>query len=241
MLLAICVLSIATGCSADKIANHTEEAIFLHNQPTNNSTEDLLDPNQSSDIAEAAQPTTPLSVTMPEQEFDQMQPAINGEDKLTEQNQSPDITKPTTPTDDMSTSTPELSEATKDTEAHNQMNNNCKLIVKGKDITSASYVYLDEVNHDVEIPLTAVVKALGAKVRWENKTTVIITFDGDDFILDIAKQDFGLPLPPGATHFARKIIGKEVVIDSTSATGLISHWMGAKIKIDFDKKIVEIG
>lgn len=119
-----------------------------------------------------------------------------------------------------------------------QLQNNCRLIVKGKDITEGNYVRIIEEHQMAEIPLTAVMKELGAEVEWKGKK-VTITHNGYQRVIDTTQQAFGMPRPPCSAYCCRKMIDGEVVIDSVSAGGMI-RWMGAQISINVDEKIIEI-
>jgi hypothetical protein len=150
------------------------------------------------------------------------------------------------PIDGGSTASP----TTNNTGDDKNMDNNCKLIVKGKDITSGNHVSLNYENRYAELPLTVVMKELGAKVEWQGQTTAKITFGGKDYTLDTIKGtlvEVGgtfnvLMVAPGTTHgIFYQVIGEEFIIDSDSAKMLIINMMGAKISIDYDKKIVSIG
>ena len=139
--------------------------------------------------------------------------------------------------------------STQNNTGEDNMNNDCKLIVKGKDITSENYINLNYEKHYAEIPLTAVMKELGAKVEWQSNTTAEITFDGKNYTLDTTKgtlieegSSFNvLTVAPGSTHgIFYQVIGDEFIIDSDSAKMLIINIMGAKINIDYNNKIVSI-
>ena len=54
-----------------------------------------------------------------------------------------------------------------------QLQNNCRLIVKGKDITEGNYVRIIEEHQMAEIPLTAVMEALGAEVKRKGETMMM--------------------------------------------------------------------
>lgn len=129
------------------------------------------------------------------------------------------------------------------------MNNYCTLIVNGKDITAGNYALLNYEYRYAELPLTAVMKELGAKVEWQDKTKAKITFGGKDYILDATQgslieqgEAFNvLTLAPGSKHGVfYQVVGNEFVVDSDSAQMLIIHMMGAKINIDYDNKIINI-
>lgn len=145
-----------------------------------------------------------------------------------------------------STSKPETTTSAGD---EKEMDNECRLIVKGEDITAENYVKLNYDYRYAELPLIAIVRALGAEVEWQNKVTAIIKFEGKDYILDTTKGtliEVGgsfnmLAVSPGSRHGTHyQVIENEFVIDSDSAKLLINNIMGATIKINFDEKIVEI-
>lgn len=143
------------------------------------------------------------------------------------------------PTSTPSTQTTTTSSTTSPTTRKvKEWQNNCRLIVNGKDITSENYVHLVEEYQEVEIPVTAVMKELGAEVEWKGKK-VTITHNGYQRVIDTTQQAFGMPRPPCSAYCCRKMIDGEVVIDSVSAGGMI-RWMGAQISINVDEKIIEI-
>ena len=137
------------------------------------------------------------------------------------------------------------------TEEDDIMPNNCRLIVNGTDISADNYVYLHDKTSNyrvAELPLTAVMQALGATVEWENQNSSIITFNNDVYILDTTKSSlvrqgteenmiaaaYGLPHDP-----YYKLIDDEFIVDSDTIQWLIQN-MGATIKIDYDTHIIYI-
>ena len=138
---------------------------------------------------------------------------------------------------------------TKSNSGDDKVVNNCKLIVKGKDITYQNHVKINHELRYVELPLTAVMKELGAEIKWLNGTTAKTTFKGKEYILNTIKCSFIeigttfniLGIAPGSKHSAYyQVVDNEFVIDSSSALLLVNNLMGAKIKIDYDKAIVTI-
>ena len=130
------------------------------------------------------------------------------------------------------------------------MENNYRLIVNGQDITERVYVNLNVKERYAELPLIAVVTALGADVQWQSETKATITFEGKMYFLDIpAKTLFDedmnislLQLAPGSGHGEYyKILDGELIVDSDTMLYLISYRMGAMIRYDFEEKIVTIG
>jgi len=128
---------------------------------------------------------------------------------------------------------------------------NCTLIINGKDITSGNYEKL--YYNYADLPMTAIMKALGAKVEWQNKTTALITCGDKKYILNTTKCtlfDVGKPQDddlkyniitvfPGGYRFY-KVVGDEFVLDS-STMGRVVALMGAKINIDYEKAVITIG
>lgn len=116
---------------------------------------------------------------------------------------------------------------------------NCKLIVNGKELSSKHYIYLHKESQNIELPITAIFKALGAEVKWQGKT-VIITHNNETLTLDTEEVDFGLLVPPGSRFCVRKVVDSDIIIDRTTAAGILYHGMGANIKVNYDEKTVEI-
>lgn len=138
--------------------------------------------------------------------------------------------------------------STPQTEESAMIDNNVKLFVKGNNIASDNYVnfHTDANTCYFELPLTAIIKELGASVGWENKTTATIRFDGKEYILNTEKCSLIakggtiniLSTPPGGTrHY--KTVDEELIIDNITIRGFI-NMMGFNIKADYDKMVVEI-
>lgn len=130
-----------------------------------------------------------------------------------------------------------------------KLNTECKLIVNGNDITNGNHIKINYEKRYAELPLTAVVTALGAKVEWQSKTTATISFGGKKYILDTTKNSLVedgstfnvLIVAPGSTHGSFfQVVGNEFVVDSDTAKLLLANNMGAKIKTDYDQAIVSI-
>ncbi len=128
---------------------------------------------------------------------------------------------------------------------------NCTLIVNGKDITKGNYARINHTKHYSEIPFTAVIQELGAKVEWENDTKATITFDENKYLLDITEgtlvkkwdsHKLNLITPaPGQNHErVSKVVGNELIVDDSSSLYFFFVIMRATVKVDYDKNIINI-
>lgn len=132
-------------------------------------------------------------------------------------------------------------------EAATTYDNNCALIINGVELSSAHYVHLDHEWCYAELPLAAVVEALGATVEWDSDTTARITYHDSHYKLDVSKNSLVkngnlfnmIATPPGEPYGFHQMIGTEFVVDSNSLRLLISS-MGADIHIDYENSVVSI-
>lgn len=122
----------------------------------------------------------------------------------------------------------------------------CRLVVKGKDITSGNYVKLHNDQGYADLPLTAIMDALGAEIKWEDNITALFAFDGKEYILNIEECSLVynggminiLSTPPGGSRYYQ-VIGNELIIDSTTIRGFFSI-IGVSIKLDYSNMVVVI-
>ena len=132
-------------------------------------------------------------------------------------------------------------------EAATTYDNNCTLILNGVELSSAHYVHIDYEWRYAELPLTAVVEALGATVEWDSDTTARITYRDSLYKLDVSKNSLVkkgnrfnvIALPPGEPNGFYLMIGSEYVIGSNSLEYLLRS-MGASIQIDYENSVVSI-
>lgn len=117
---------------------------------------------------------------------------------------------------------------------------NCKLIINSKDITCGNYVMIDPNNQNTVLPLSVVINELGGSVTWKNEKTVEIRFKENAFELNIEKDDYGIPIPPGTSNAVRQVIGKEIYFDGNSIQKLLANMAGARITVDYDSSIIYI-
>lgn len=100
--------------------------------------------------------------------------------------------------------------------------NNCTLIVNGKDITQTTSVYYSGGN-SIYLPFVAIMKNLGGIINWKSESYAEIEFFDDVYILDlelhlICNKDTKEPLfiyPPGGGYCCEieALLEKDVIIN----------------------------
>ena len=123
--------------------------------------------------------------------------------------------------------------------AINEMNN-CKLYVKGREITSKSYVWISHQNRNSELPLLAILNELGADISWENEHIVSIKIEETIVNIDTEMDDFGITVPPGTTSAVRKIVNGEIIMDGDSVNVLLKHIAGINVVVDYETSVIII-
>lgn len=120
---------------------------------------------------------------------------------------------------------------------HGQKNG--KLFVNGTAIATKSKIRFNCTNE--ELPLLAIMKALGADVQWNNAMTEVkIKFEGlYSTTLNTKSADFGILLPPGTEESVRRVEGNEIIMDSDSVHMILSA-IGATIVPDYDSLEINI-
>ena len=141
------------------------------------------------------------------------------------------------------------SEAENTSGGDKKVDTNCKLFVRGEDISAEHYVAINMEKRYAVLPFTAVVEALGAKIEWESETTAMIIIDHEEYLLNVDENSLTMPgsvfnflgVQGGATHGSYyQVIEGEFVVDSDSMLLLLYRAMGAKISINYDALIVSI-
>lgn len=125
---------------------------------------------------------------------------------------------------------------------------NCKLIVDGKDITEGNYVYINHEQSNAELPVIAIVKALGGKVEWlpckpypiKDRCIVAITLNGATAKYDTSASDFGIGFLTGVSGLARKVMGNEVIIDSRTLDSYFYHVFQTVIRVDYKDSVIYV-
>ena len=99
------------------------------------------------------------------------------------------------------------------------------------------------------LPLTEVMKGLGAKLIWVDDSTAELTYNEKKYILSLADstliedgRDFNiLIVPPGGKKRTLTISEKELIVDDGILLSVFSHLdIDARIRIDYDNQIVYI-
>ena len=241
LCLCYCGILILSGC-----ANN----IQLASQITSNVPSSVTEPTEPitdipSSVTEPTEPITdiPSSVTEPTEPITDIPSSVTEPtEPITDIPSS--VTEPTEPITDIPSSVTEPTEPITDfpnsnTEGDPLLENYCILIVNGTELSGTYYVYYYENTLDVEIPLIAVAKELGATVEWKNNTIISFTYNDEEYLLDISEPSFGLPQPPGSTHYCRKITENDIIVDDTSVSGII-RWLGGRITFNSKDNVIEI-
>lgn len=116
----------------------------------------------------------------------------------------------------------------------------CGLLkINGDEITKENVLIFPNY---AELPLTEIMKSLGMKVDWVDKSTAEITYKEKIYILNISKvslievgQGSNLLLPPPGGKRYYRVIEKELIIDSNTIKSTMCQ-MGIKINIDINRK-----
>jgi len=117
----------------------------------------------------------------------------------------------------------------------------CSVVVNGKKITKDNQyhirVYPDFI--DAELPMLAIVKELGGKVRHRGDIYILKSVKGE-YTFDISKPDFGVYFSPYIPTSIRKEIGNELVFDSHSLELILQDLFDIEIIIDSEAYIIYI-
>ena len=134
--------------------------------------------------------------------------------------------------------------------------NNCRLVIKDKDITDSTYVMLVE-NPDYipdrgrpmyrpALPVVAIMRALGAKVQWNSNIVATIIYNGEKYILDISKrslvvdgEELLLVAPGGKIVIQHQVLDHELIVDQVLLLRFF-QLNNIKIRIDNENKIINI-
>lgn len=116
---------------------------------------------------------------------------------------------------------------------------NAIININDKDVSDTCYAYINKDAKNSEFAITSVMKEIGASVIWEGESTVTIKKDSLSLVFDISVPDFGLPKNPDSSHYVRKVIDGEIVIDRESANPFIRA-VGYSVKINYELGIINI-
>lgn len=118
---------------------------------------------------------------------------------------------------------------------------NLQLLVNGKDITEGNEAYLRKYykSNELELPVLAIMKALGAEVIWTDSGIITVKFDGKEIEYDLNLTDFGcMPAPGGVV--IRKTTDTEIYMDWYATRTDLLYLMEADIRTDYDQYIVYV-
>lgn len=128
------------------------------------------------------------------------------------------------------------------------MNNDCKLIINGNDVSLGSRISINYQEKYAKLPLCSIAKSLGCDIKQYNKNKIVLTFKDNVYILNQTNHTLKkkgdnfniIALPPGTNHSGYyQIHENEIIIDSDSMRHFI-NLLGAKIIIDYDSGIINI-
>lgn len=122
-----------------------------------------------------------------------------------------------------------------------------KLIVDGKEVDCHGYLVIDESNYVTELPVLTIMKALGADIEWLDEESVLITYDGKEYLLDIPNislsergefENYIAP-PPGGSADCYEFYGDEFVVGGIAFSYFLKT-IHVKLTVDYDNLIVYI-
>ena len=120
---------------------------------------------------------------------------------------------------------------------------NCRLIVNGLDITDGNYVYINHQSRNTELPILAILRALGheTEVKYNEATGI---YEGivnqTNVLFTTAEEDFGIPLPYLRSGCIRYMDGEEFYLDSDSVESLLYWSYNMEIVVDYDNSIIYV-
>lgn len=142
--------------------------------------------------------------------------------------------------DGTNTEMPEIHTSTnsesQDEQTQAPYNTNCKLVVKGKEI-STPYIHMDHEKHCVEIPWGTVICALGGSAEWQNENVLVLKYADWVMSIDASEVDFGFPPMPGGTNYVRKVVDGEIIMDSDQV-GYTLRYHGISLDIDYEHSVI---
>lgn len=118
-----------------------------------------------------------------------------------------------------------------------------RLIVNGLDITEGNHVYIHHGYKNAEIPMLAILRALGydAKMQYDEKQDIYESVIGDQIGFFSTKyEDFNSPFSIGEKGCVRKIVNNDFIIDSNCVFTALYWFFGGEITVDYDNSIVYV-
>lgn len=124
-------------------------------------------------------------------------------------------------------------------------NNNsvARLIVNGVDITEGNHVVIDHEAKNAELPILAILRALGheAELRYNEEQDVYESvIDNNSGFLTTAYDDFSIGVDYGDLTCVRKIENNDFIIDSNCAFTPMFWFWEARITVDYDASTIYV-
>ena len=107
------------------------------------------------------------------------------------------------------------------------------VVVKGKVLPSDCYFKVNPDEHYAEVPMTSIMRALGAEVNWDG-SVFAVSYNGTEWKYDTKEMDYGLPLAPGTPHGVRNHMGEELLFDDGTAYRTLKYYFGVVLTIDYE-------
>ena len=120
---------------------------------------------------------------------------------------------------------------------------NCRLIVNGLDITEGNYVYINHNSRNTELPILAILRALGyeTEVKYNETTGVYEGIVNQTSVLfTTSEDDFGVPIPYLRSGCIRYTDGKEFYLDSASVESILYWSYNIEMAVDYDDSIIRV-
>ena len=127
-------------------------------------------------------------------------------------------------------------------------NNNCTLIVNGKNVTNDNYVHLNQEKKYAEIPLITVLENLDIQVEWKSQSIAHFFIGDKEYelnttlgtLIEVGGSSNIFKIPPGAEHgLYYNGIGENFVIDSDSSA-VVFYLLNAIVDINYETSTIII-
>lgn len=118
-----------------------------------------------------------------------------------------------------------------------------RLIVNGVDITEGNYVVIDHEAQNAELPILAILRALGhdAELQYNEEQDVYESvIDNNSGFLTTAYDDFSIGVDYGDPTCVRKIENNDFIIDSNCAFTPMFWFWEARITVDYEASTVYV-
>lgn len=125
---------------------------------------------------------------------------------------------------------------------------NCRLIVNGADITENNYVYINHEEKNAELPVSAIVEALGGSISWspcqpyplKDRCIWEITLNDGVASYDTSKSDFGIGYLTDVAGLTRKAFPNEIIVDAETLDTFFYHAFDVQIIVDYKNAVVYV-